>query len=541
VGQTLTLNVTNPAIATISSNNSTSPSLTGASLGTTNFTARAGNQTAQGTFTVVDGTLQTGLVISSGGLPTTINEGEQRLFTARAQFSTPSGIIVQADVSNQCVWVVTNTTNANTGDIISFDTGFGNFTATRGNAGTVQVGAIYSTASAVATGNQSLTINKSNPTITVRPVNTAEIAGARVPGGGWSRLFEAVATYPSGFQKVLRGDVTWTNTASPSIAALTPYAAAGTAELVTNTTGSTGTTTLTATYTNSLSGTASGTHTVGVISYTLGGTVAALAPGLAGDLKVVPGRASATDGFVRPVTVTCTFVDKNAVTNNLVMTLFTSPTATSASKAGAISLYLNHPATYPNVNVSNQTLSLFTGAISPVGYTHLLRNVTTGLYNQNVLNVRVQYQPSRTTLQAVGQLSGTDINGSSSATGGDRDTNRTGAITGLTVDGNTSFQVTAANVNLRRGQGTNCTMRASYVGVGGAQEDVTALTDFLLSQNAANARIGNVTNGIGEVKGRLYIQAPPGGGAGNVVVGGRYPHAAPGGDTTNTTVNVTLP
>lgn len=518
--------------------------LTGVNTGTTNFTATANNLTARGNVTVVTGSLQ-GTLRLVPGTATSMSEGEQRVFQAFAQFATGNGT-VEVDVSNQCVWVVTNTTAQDTGDIISFDAGFGNFTATRGQSGTVQVGAIFSNASAVATANTTVTIARSNPTVTVRPVNSAEIAAARVPTGGWSRLFEAIATYPSGFQKVVLGpDVNWSN--SPSTALNNTVNHAGRLEVVTNSVAGTGSTTLTAVYSNSLSGTAGANHTVGIITYTLNNTTAVLAPGLPGDLKVIPGRTSTANGFVRPLTVTCNFTDKNQTGNNLIMTLFTGPGATSASKAGAVSLYLNHPSTYPNVNASNQTLSLFTTSITPVGYTHLLRNVTTGLYNQNTLNVRVQYHPSTPTLAGAGTLSNSttgtvaEIVGSSAAPGGDRDTARTGAITGLTVDGNTSFQVTVTNINLRRGQGTNATMRASYVGAGAAQEDVTALTDWVISQNAANARIGNVTNGIGEVKGRIYITAPAGGGTGNIVVGGRYPHAAPGGDTANTTVNITLP
>lgn len=131
-----------------------------------------------------------------------------------------------------------------------------------------------------------------------------------------------------------------------------------------------------------------------------------------------------------------------------------------------------------------------------------------------------------------------DVNGTSSAVGGDRDVARTGNLT-LTLDASTSFTLTATNTNLRRGQATNATLRANY-GVGGS-EDVTALTDWLISTNGANATVGNATDAFGAVRGRVSMIAPPGGGAGNVTVGARYPHVSPGGDTTNTTVNVTLP
>lgn len=543
----LTLQSGNNAIAVV--NGST---LQGVSVGTTNYTASANGTTVSGNITVQNGSLQ-GTLVLNPGTSLTVNEGDQRQFSAFAQFATAGNGTIQADVTNQVVWVVTGDAN-NRGEVISLDAGAGLFTATRGNAGSVQVGAIYSTAAAVATANTAVTINRTNPTIEVRPVGSTEANLSRVPGGGWSRLYEAEAIYPSGFRKILTGnDVAWTNTASTTIAALNAFTNTagntGRAELVTSSVPQIGQVTLTATYANSASGLAAGNHTVGVISYTLQSTAAAFSPTLPGDKLVIPGTQ-----FVRPVTVTATFIDKNNSGSNLVMPLFTNPTANNIRKAGAISLYLNPGAggsqVYPTGQraVADGTVQLFTSAITAVGYTHLLRNVTTALYNQNVLNVRVQYHPTTFAGSAFGTLSNStnglqaDIVGSSSAVGGDRDVARTATMTGVTVDGPSSFQVTVQNSNLRRGTGTNGTLNVQYVGVGGQSENVTALANWYASgAGAANIRVGNVTNNIGEVKARVLNQAPNTGTAGTAVVSAKYPRANPGGDTGNTTVNITLP
>lgn len=544
----LTIQSGNPAIAAV--NGST---LQGVSVGVTNYTATANGTTVSGNITVQNGSLQSTLTISPG-TALSVNEGDQRQFQAFANFSTSGNGTVQADVTNQVVWLVTVTSPQDLGEIISFDSGSGLFTATRGNGGSVQVGAIYSTVSAVATGNTSVTISRSNPTVTVRPAGSIETNNARIPGGGWSRLFEAVATYPSGYSKILTGnDVSWTNTASPAVAALNTFnnsaGNTGRAELVSTSVPAVGQVNLSATYTNSASGLASGTHTVGVITYTLQSTAAAFAPTLPGDKLVIPGPQ-----FVRPVTVTATFIDKNNPGSNLVMPLFTNPTATNRSgRAGAISLYLN-----PGVGGSqaypagqrastDNSVQLLTSAISAVGYTHLLRNVTAGLYNQNVLNLRVQYHPTTAAGTGFGTLSNStsgsvaEVVGSSSALGGDRDSARTATLNGITLDGATNFQATVQTNNLRRGTGTNATLRAQYVGVGGTTEDVTTLADWRVSSGGANVRVANVTNGIGDTKGRVLNFAPNNGQTGAAVISAKYPRFAPGGDTANVTVNITLP
>jgi len=534
----------NNAIASVNGN-----TLQGNSLGTTNYTVAANGTTQAGNITVLDGSL-TGSLVLNPGTSTNITEGEKRQFTAFAQFATPGNGTITADVTNQVVWVVTGDAQ-NRGDVISLDAGAGLFTATRGNGGTIQVGAIYSTASAVASANTSVNIARTNPTIQIRPAGGIETNNARVPSGGWSRLFEAVAVYPSGYTKVLTGnDVSWTNTSSPSVAALNAFnnsaGNTGRAELVTSSVPAVGVVTLTATYNNSASGTAAGNHTVGVVNTTLQSTSAAFSPALSGDKLVIPGPQ-----YVRPITVTATFTDLNNPGSNLVMPLFTNPTDANIRKAGAISLYLNPGAGGSNVYPTGQravadgTVQLLTNAITAVGYTHLLRNVTTGLYNQNVLNVRVQYHPTTVAGSAFGQLSAAtppEIVGSSSSLGGDRDLARTATMSGVTFDGASSFQLTVQNANLRRGTGTNGTLNVQYVGVGGTNENVTALADWYASgAGAGNIRVGNVTNGIGEVKARVLNQAPNPGTSGAAVVSAKYPRFAPGGDTANTTVNVTLP
>lgn len=539
----LTIQTGNAAIAAV--NGST---LQGVSVGVTNYTASANGTTVSGNITVQNGSLQ-GTLILNPGTATTVSEGEQRQFSAFAQFATSGNGTVQADVTNQCVWLVSGDAQ-NRGDVISLDSGAGLFTATRGNAGVVQVGAIYSTVSAVATANTAVTINRTNPTIQIRPAGGTETNNARVPGGGWSRLFEAVAVYPSGFSKVLAGnDVSWTNSSSPTVAALNAFnnsaGNTGRAELVTSSVPGVGQVNLTATYTNSASGIASGNHTVGIISYTLLSTAAAFAPTLPSDKMVIPGP-----GYVRPVTVTATFTDKNNASSNLVMPLFTNPAANNIRKAGAISLYLNPGVGGSQVfptgqrNVTDGTVQLLTSAISAVGYTHLLRNTTTTLYNQNVLNVRVQYHPTTTAGSGFGTLSNTssEITGTSTVIGGDRDVARTGQMSGVTVDGASSFQASLQTPMLRRGTGTNATLNVQYVGVGGSSENVTNLADwYATGGGAANIRVGNVTNNIGEVKARVLNQAPNTGTAGTAVVSAKYPRFAPGGDTANTTVTLTLP
>lgn len=541
--QNLSVAVGNTGVAAVTGNGTTSPTFTGVSTGTTNFTAEAAGQTVQGNVTVVDGTLQSTLVISPG-TALTVNEGDQRQFRAYAQFSTPGGSVVQIDVTNQSLWLVTNTTNQSLGEAIRFDAGAGNFTATRGNAGSVQVGAMFSNASGVAIGNTQVTINRTNPTIIVRPAGSSETNFARVPVGGWSRLFEAVAAYPSGYQKVLTGtDVSWTNTTNPALGSVQFYST-GRAAVTTSTSASNpGQATLTATYTNSLSGLAGGNHTIGLITYMLQNCTAGFGTQLPNDLRVVPGSGSANSGFLRPITVVANFLDLNAAGNNLVMPLFTPPSSNSASQAGALSLYLNPGALFfiPFQNqpsVTSQTVRLLTGAITPVGYTHILRNVTSGIYNQNVLNIRLNYR-SAPSLQAVGRLDG-PIVGASSAIGGDRDIARTATMSNITLDGATSLFATAGNANLRRGQPTNITAVAQYVGVGGAQEDVTQLVDFIAG-SPGNISVGNVTNGIGQVKGRAVNQAPPGGGTGSATVFVNYPRI--GGSPTIGVVplNITLP
>jgi len=545
--QNITLSVGNTGVASVTGSGTATPTLTGVSVGTSTFTATAGGQSVQGTITVADGTLQPGLVISSGGLPTTITEGEQRNFKAFAQFSTPGGAVVQTDVTNQALWLVTNNTG-NDGEVISFDAGAGNFTALRGNGGTLQVGALFSNASGAASGNQTLTVNRTNNvTVQVRPAGTLESAGARVPVGGWSRLFEAWAVYPSNVSRPLRGtDVSWTNTASPALKAINlggALATEGKAEVVTAngtaTAGSNpGVVTLTATYVNSLNGVVNGTHSVGLISSTLQNVTGTLLPVLPNDLRVIAGNGGS--GYSRPVAITANFQDKNAAGNNLVMTLFTNPAETQGDvRAGSISLYINHPAAFPGGNakaVNNNTVRLFTAGITPVGYTHLFRNFTTGLYNQNVLNVRVQYhqtQPGSTGTSFRWLSNQGDIVGTSTAAGGDTDLARTAVMSNVTIDGATSLTLSVANPNLRRGQATNATFRAQYVGVGGATEDVTPIGNYG-SANPTNIIIGDRTTGYGQVKGRVA-------GIANVTNGSisaRYP--GPGG-TQSATVNVTGP
>lgn len=567
--QNLTLTVGNTGVASVSGSNTTSPTLTGVATGTTNFTATAGGQSVQGTITVADGTLQSTLVISPG-TALTVNEGDQRNFKAFAQFSTPGGAVVQTDVTNQALWIVTNTTAQNLGEAISFDAGAGNFTATRGQAGTLQVGALFSNASGVAVGNTQVTVNRTNPTVAVRPVLSTETNLSRVPAGGWSRLYEAVATYPSGFSKVLRNangltDVTWAY-AAPSAAAnasaptsnFTTFGAGfGTAEVVTNTVPQIGQVTLTATYTNSASGLAGGNHTVSIISYQLQNTTAGFAPTLPNDLRVIPGKAAANNGFLRSILVTCNFLDRNQVGNNLVMPIFTPPGASVTPRAGAMSLYLN-PGAFPATTTAftgnllrqardtTNTTQLLTALISPVGYSHLVRNITTGIYNQNVLNVRLQYVNNRQGLGFVSGAATAEVVGATTTPGGDRDVARTGTMANVTIDGNTQMTLTVANRNLRKGQATNATATAQYVGVGGASEVINGLVDFSVSGVVnGSVRVGNVTNGIGEVKGRVDNTSTPASGQGiqpsaGANITARYPHPT-AAFVVNTALNLTLP
>jgi len=578
----ITLATGNSSIATATNN-----VLTGVGVGTTNFTA-TGNVnnttvTAQGNVTVATGTLQNTLVISQG-VAITVNEGTVTPFAAQAQFSTGSGT-VNVDVTNQCVWIVTNTTNSNTGDSISFDAGAGNFTATRGAGGTVTVGALFSNPSGVATGNTSVTINKVNPTVGVRPAGSAnEFNGSRQPTGFCGRLYEAVLTYPNGFQQLapLSSDITFTNStgvgsqlAVASFTAGTPRAA-----VTSPTTPSIQPFVLCATYGNSASGLAQGGNNITFISYTLNNISANFAQLTPTDNRVIPGSGSAAAGYVRPITVLAQFTDRNSATP-LVMPFFKNPfTVGNICKVGAISLYYNGAAganlNFANRNLVTQTgaVALFTSAISPVGYTHVLRNVTNVISN-NSLFIRVTHRTTQSlAAAAVGgvNVSGAataEIAGSNPAAGPgapaitDRDLARTAQMSNITLDSTTGFAVIAQSNAIAKGKGTNCTVNASYTAVGGAREDVTLLCDFFSytvngsftqatinnaidfnTKNGQNIRVGNVTNGIGQVKGRVYNQDAPGTTAKGFNVVAKYPglNSIPGTPTqTSVAINTTLP
>jgi hypothetical protein len=297
------------------------------------------------------------------------------------------------------------------------------------------------------------------------------------------------------------------------------------------------------------------------MTYTFQSAAAAFTPSLAGDLKVIPGGGAslAGNGFLRPITVTCTLRDNNQPTNTLIMPLFVTPGAGQNGQPGTISLYLN-PGTLPNASgatlasqrvATDLSVQLVTSLITPVGYSHILRNVTTtGIYNSNVLNVRVQYQPGNQTNEAstmsrlanVNGAGNTVIVGTSSAVGGDIDAARTAIMNGVTLDGATSFSLTVPSNTLGKGRSQNATLTAQYVGVSGQSEVVTQLGNYRVTSNAGNLSVGNMTTGIGEVQGRATNFSAVGVAPSNGTLNAYYTHSRGNMGIQNVTkiVNITL-
>jgi hypothetical protein len=535
----VTLTVSNASVAQVQGQ-----TLVGLAAGTTNFTATtANNLTATGTLTVATGASLTGMVIDAGTAGFTMAEGDQRQFRALAQFTVSGGGTAQSDVTQQAVWTVTAGAAGDTGTVVSFEPATaGNFTALKGTGGTAQIGCIFMDGTrTVVTNQQTLTINKSTPTISINPVGVPlETNNSFIPASGWTRCFQARATYASsGFRRALGGgdSVSWqvlsgnslfVGAASQATIQGSPIvAAAGEAELQSlkvnvDTAGLSaanfGTAVLNVTYGGAAAPTtAAANDNINVTNYTLVGCTGALAPGLgASDKNAIAGGQS----YGRPVTVTGSFkaLPSNA---NFSYPLYTSPTSTnSPMTAGTLSLYLlstgsnsaNGKAFFPQGGtiqgylgtyntISASTAQFLTLATSPVGFSQFIQTTTT-TGTQGALQIRVQHATYAsknfgTSGANDGNLAGTS--GTTNQPASDRDQARTATIAGVTLDVGSTFlfnstvlgsaQAPGIPANINRDSGLNVRLVAQYATgtLAGVQEDVTNLfgTQFGVSNSAS--------------------------------------------------------